>query len=595
MRAHNKTERKLNICFGAGFLLGILCFVVIYGFAVLNFNADGWVFKSDNDLRQHYVGFMAYRDSAWTFPLGMTDKLSFPYEMSVVYTDSIPLLAFLCKIFGFLLPRPFQYFGWFALFSFAMTGGFAAKLLARGFIRSWDKESYEKNSLDKEPSDILLALMSGLGAIFFVISFVMLQRTFYHTSLTAQWIILLSLDLWFGNVAEERISKRMITYAGMGVLCAGIHTYFLPMSMAILLGSSLELAVAKKKLEKKNIFETILLQLTMAATAGLTLFVFGAFAGETQGEYWVGDFTMNLNTFINSMGKSRVFKELGLYGPMQFEGAAFLGLGIWFLISLALVFSLVELKKGKSFRAGFKNPRRISIIIISLILMILAVSPVFSFGEQVFIRLPYTRMMNKLFGIFRSNGRFVWPVMHIVMLWSIEKIFRLFVKAKKAVVIAILSFALLLQIFDYSPWIGEKMTKYHSAQKTYRTVWDEVELPEGYKGFISFETDNSFMMGTAYYAMRHGMTVNRFYFARDIDQVLNETAQKELESICDGAVREDYIYVFDKDTYEAVKDLSRIRDNMYFYKTRKCIFGVKNEIEAMQIIDDSQVDEVSWQ
>lgn len=590
MKAGNTAERKLNICFCAGFWLGILCFVVIYGFAVLNLNADGWVFKSDNDLRQHYVGFMAYRDSEWQFPLGMTDKLSSPYEMSIVYTDSIPLVAFVCKLMAPILPRPFQYFGWFALFSFGLTGGFGAKLIGRLLMGDFNKDD----------SKCMLYFTSGLGALFFVLSFVMLQRTFYHTSLTAQWIVLLCFDLWFAGLAHKSLCERLITYGLMGLLCAGIHTYFLPMAMAILFGSSLEYII-NEKIVKKNIInfryiiEALLSLVVMGICAGGFLYVFGAFAGESKGEYWVGDFTMNINSFFNSMGKSRIFKELPTYGPMQFEGAAFLGAGIWGLIVLLIIVYVVKLVRQKEIGKIdiSKHPRRVALGIISVVLTMLSICPVFSIGEHLLIRLPYTRFMNKLLGIFRSNGRFIWPVMHMVILTVIVVSFKAF--KNKYIALALMVIALGVQIFDYKPWIDEKIAKYHEAQRTYRTVWDEIELPTDYNGFFSFEEDNSFMMGTAYYAMRHGMTVNRFYFARDIDSVIDTAAESELNNICDGVVDEKTVYVFDRDTYVQVKDLKEIKANMHFYKTRKCIFGVKEAISGMDEVNETDIDEISWQ
>ena len=53
--------------------MGIVAFLIIYGVAVLDVMADGWIFKSDVDLRQHYLGWMAYRDSSYSFPVGMTN------------------------------------------------------------------------------------------------------------------------------------------------------------------------------------------------------------------------------------------------------------------------------------------------------------------------------------------------------------------------------------------------------------------------------------------------------------------------------------------------------------------------------------------
>ena len=85
--------------FALSALFGALLFVMIYGPYVLNPFYDGWIFMTgERDLPQHYLGFCLYRSSPWQFPIGLVTTASFPHDMSVIYTDAIPLFAFLGKL-----------------------------------------------------------------------------------------------------------------------------------------------------------------------------------------------------------------------------------------------------------------------------------------------------------------------------------------------------------------------------------------------------------------------------------------------------------------------------------------------------------------
>ena len=67
--------------------------------------------------------------SDWHFPVGLIDTLSYPTSVSVIYTDSIPLVALIFKLFRNILPLRFQYFGMFGLFSFMLMGGISSQLI----------------------------------------------------------------------------------------------------------------------------------------------------------------------------------------------------------------------------------------------------------------------------------------------------------------------------------------------------------------------------------------------------------------------------------------------------------------------------------
>ena len=100
--------------FSCSGLFGALFFIFIFGTAILDFRYTDWLMNY-NDLTQHYLGWEFFRISSWSFPLGLLENIVYPYRISVIYTDSIPLFAMFFRLLSPLLPSGFQYFGLFGI------------------------------------------------------------------------------------------------------------------------------------------------------------------------------------------------------------------------------------------------------------------------------------------------------------------------------------------------------------------------------------------------------------------------------------------------------------------------------------------------
>ena len=126
---NHKSTRSARL-FWLGALLGAAVFLLVYGLAPLDVANDAFCRGGyiEKDIQQHYAGWLFYRSSALSWPLGVTQAVNAPQGVSVAYTDSIPLLAVLCRPLAAALGGTFQYFGWFTLVCFALQGGFAALL-----------------------------------------------------------------------------------------------------------------------------------------------------------------------------------------------------------------------------------------------------------------------------------------------------------------------------------------------------------------------------------------------------------------------------------------------------------------------------------
>ena len=115
-------------------LLGFCAYLMTVGMGPLDPQNLAWLGTLNADQIMHYLGWAFYRESPWTSPLGLMSNYGLDIGTigamgtTTVYTDSIPLLAALFKLFRSTLPASFQYFGIWLLACFVLQAIFAATL-----------------------------------------------------------------------------------------------------------------------------------------------------------------------------------------------------------------------------------------------------------------------------------------------------------------------------------------------------------------------------------------------------------------------------------------------------------------------------------
>ena len=88
---------------------------------------------------------------------------------------------------------------------------------------------------------------SVAGAGLLVLFPALTMRMFAHTALAANWLVLLALYLWLRSDELMPTTRRAcLVWAGMGLLCAGIHLYYLPMVGLVLVGYAVRRALQKR-------------------------------------------------------------------------------------------------------------------------------------------------------------------------------------------------------------------------------------------------------------------------------------------------------------------------------------------------------------
>ena len=88
--------------------ISIIFWLFLLGPQYINPSNQDWLYNGDLSIYQ--IGWKFFRNDIWRFPLGLNPNYGIYNGGSIVFSDSIPLLAFIFKLFESLIPDTFQYF-----------------------------------------------------------------------------------------------------------------------------------------------------------------------------------------------------------------------------------------------------------------------------------------------------------------------------------------------------------------------------------------------------------------------------------------------------------------------------------------------------
>ncbi|MCB2286360.1 DUF6311 domain-containing protein [Clostridium algidicarnis] len=531
---YNKLNNNTISYFIMGSVLGIMAFLLIYGVKVINFTNVDWLMIS-GDLTQHYIGWEFFRDSAWAFPLGMSNNYAYPIGVAITYTDSIPIFALLFKLIRGVLPQRFQYFGLWGIMSFALQGGFAAIIFKK----------YIKNI------PIVLVATS-----FIVINPILLRKMFVHTALASHWIILMSLAMWVYKERFTTTKSKVIAWSSVNILAVLIHPYFVPMTMTIMLGFVIDDYIYGKKVK-----DGIITIVSSIASVLIAFWIIGGFTGESAKSVGLGDFSMNINALFNPMGWSRfITKDLPLAKPEQYEGFQYLGVGIIILIPICLiVFIIINRHNVRNiFSTGFMKrffKKYTSFLVVFIILFFMSLSNVITINNHIIFEYNLPKYIEEIFNIFRSTGRLFWPVTYIIIFALIIYVVTR-CKSKKCV-LALLTVLLVVQVGDLSNKMVEKRN-YYTSDIEFNYIlksefWEGVG--ENFEHIMLIPTYINTYSHMSRLATDHNMTLNTGSYARGPNNKIDEIAAATVGELKNGKSNDKTAYIIQ--SYNILEDIMR--------------------------------------
>ena len=391
-----------------------------YSLSILDPTNVGWM-KDNQDPFQAFLGWTAFRFSDWQWPLGMSRLVAYPNGMPLIATDSNPVVSIPLKLLSPFLPYPFQFEGFWLLFSVFLSYALAFRLL---------------RDLSGHP------IGSALGAALVAVAPIFLFR-WLHNSLSSQWLILAALSIFLRPRPD---GVTVAKYTGLHALVIALHPYYVPM-VAPIAGMDLARRSVHRRREGKGWLRSLaplVLGSAAIAIAGLIAAWITGMLALTHVGSDPGFFTMDPLAWFNPMGTSS-FLPSWKTGWGQYEGYQYLGLG-GFLLVLAGAVSLA-LRRGQDARRLGHAALWLTPAFVLWYMM--AVSPtVTAFGHVVLsLDIDNLPLAPRVLSIFRSSGRLGWPITYFVLLSGVL----LTLTMDRRAALAILAAVFLIQVWDLAP------------------------------------------------------------------------------------------------------------------------------------------------
>ncbi|MDZ7640132.1 MAG: DUF6311 domain-containing protein [Bryobacterales bacterium] len=378
--------------------LGLAVCLTIYDMAFVTGESPFWQ-APHADQMQALTGWYGFAHDQWRFPVFEVKTLRYPVGANIVFTDSIPLMALLFKPFVPWLPADFHYFGWWIALCFVLQAMGAVAVL-----RAWGLEDR-------------LALAT---AIVLALSMPAWLVRHNHLALCGHFLLLFAVALYVKTQRDSRIGRLAMAWCGLALASLLIHLYLLAMVLALLAAAVLQRAWACKAQLRAVWPKLAAIPLAAACAVLVAALLSGHFRGEAMkdpsGGY--GTYSMNLLHPWYPQGLLR------LPGPMpnldatggQYEGFNYLGAGVLLLILAAV---------GAGARQWHLILRRHAFLLATLLLLALfALSNRVYLGGNAVLEFGVPSVIEKPVEIFRSSGRFFWPVGYVLALGAVVLVAR---------------------------------------------------------------------------------------------------------------------------------------------------------------------------
>jgi hypothetical protein len=351
----------------------------VLGPAPLDIHNTRWIW---GDLAQVYVAwgqFLGDSHSHWL----STNRLSYPLRMSISLFDPMPLFLLMAKPFSQWLPGGGQLIGWYFVSCLVLQGIFGF-LAARQICRLLDMNATWPT-----------LYVGMLGAMFMATMPFTFFRFQFHTALSSQWVLVLSLWSCLSTLGANR-AKWVSVNCIVLLLATGINPY---LATLVLISLAIVCVVDASRLGGR---EVLLRCLSLVVTGAMGFYVFGFMSGTgVQGEGY-GLFSMNALGPIDPKGLGRINK-LHVADPTGYqflEGFDYMGLGA-FVLSL---FPLTLLFKKPASATNFPFLAAFLVIVVCYGLSLSTDLTLDS--HRLHLELPV--FVESALSRFRASGRLFW-------------------------------------------------------------------------------------------------------------------------------------------------------------------------------------------
>lgn len=556
------------------FVVGTVVFIYATGGRIIDPTNRDWLMLGDS--AQHYLGWAFFRDTPLLqWPIGANPKLGLDFASSIVFTDSIPLAAFVFKPLNVVLPETFQYLGVWIWMCFVLQAYFGVRLLAH---RVADRS------------------LCGLGAALIVLAPVLGYRLVHqgygHIALVSHFVILAALDLYLDERGSVRKWAILISCALL------IQAYFVPMVVAIWIAS-----MVSRRLAIRDTARQVAIVL---GSLGIVAVVSG-FAS-LGGKLFVGDSSVTPEDFPYrfrwqpialidsatdfSTGWSHVMADqLELFGDV--EGFTYLGSGLLLVVLPAVVLSMLRKRSGvvsardvvvvlgivsvcafvvpsRLFSTGIavmlfvvvaviarrsiSERRHRALLVAALLLGVYSMTMRPGVGRRTFFEYDLVPVLEQFTQTFRTHARSSWVLYYVVVLALVVLVAT---RLPRRLAIGVFALAVVVSVVDSNPAMSQVRHRFTSqpvwVNQLDDPMWEEVV--QGRDAIITYPPLNNDLEGRWIhiedFVQRRGMATNAGYFSRWSIDTYVRVNQRLLDELRAGAFDPKSLYViFDPDMWE---------------------------------------------
>jgi len=497
-------------------LLGVSAFYLVVGGEVLNPQYTGWLLGRFDPI-QHYLGWDFFRRSEWANPIGLSPTFGLDISSSIVYADSIPLMAIIFKLFDQILPVDFQYFGIWLLICFLLQAYFGWKLAAIYFESNFKR---------------------ALVLIFFVVSPHMLWRlnthAGVHNALASHFLILAGIFLTLRKDSANRFFYWAILFAAS----LTINFYFLLITSFLWMADSIDRYLVNQH-STKGFIKELLILLFIVLLLGWQVGYF-AIATSSVDIWGYGFFRFNLLAPFDSYGLSSFLQNMNLPSTWG-EGYSYFGVGVLIGMLFVVPFLVIQRADVKGFI--YRYP---ALIVVLTVFFLLSITNNIGVGSENYL-VPLPDIVLKILGITHSAARFFWPIYYFLLVFLVVAIQKIY---SKKISLGILCAIVLIQLIDLYPLVrsiraeyAKNMAGIYDASLLKSKLWPDIA--KNYKKLILIPTVNqpAHWETFALFASKYGLATNSIFTARIDSAKVDASNNKIITSIATGHLDEDAIYI----------------------------------------------------
>lgn len=516
-------------------LAAVLCFalgVAAYLFPPFLADPQNYRWLLRGDMAQHFLGWHFFRAEAWHWPPGALFAYGEEMSSSIVYTDSIPLLALLLKPASAVLPAHFQYAGLWVYLCFVLAAGLAWRC---GWLATQRLETA-----------ITLAVFASVSSI-------MVARGLGHFALCGHWLLWWALGNYFQPTTKPiRWSARIACTC----IAALVHAYLLFLVLGVYAAEWLSRCIIRRE---TTLLKAMVVALASAAALLVTLYLAGYFTlGSLEGDpQHYGRYAANLNSLFNSGGWSPLLPSFPVVPGTELEGGNYLGAGALLMILSAAILCLRDVRTTlRSLKSHFP------LIAISTLFALMAFSHRVAWHDRVLLELPLPDRLLASLAHLRASGRLLWLPYYLLLLCA-----ALFWARRFAPRLAALAYTLFLglQAYDLYPFLSGMRETFRENFIANKAPEDTVlssefwnHAPRRYRRIAIAPMDHAArgwaMLGL--YAADHGMSINSGQFARVKWERFSNAHRTLNESLRTGPLRDDTLYILNQPELLDVAHLS---------------------------------------